>query len=897
MLQVNKITLHKIDNFSTILKKHIYIPTIAIIILLLINNQLIMAQDTKSSPARDSISTDSTTQKVVEKKKQKSDISTMVKYNADDSIRFDASNSIVRLYGNAKIEYGAIKLTAESIEINWLENNVIAEGVTDSLGNTIGTPVFEEGADKYIAKKIKYNFKTKKGIINGVITQQGEGYIHGEKIKKNEVNEMFVNHARYTTCNLEHPHYWIDANKIKLIPGKKFVSGPFNLMIEGIRTPLVFPLGFFPIPKSRASGIIMPSYGESNASGFFLQQGGFYWAVNDYMGARFQGDFYSNGGFRVYPVLDYFKQYRYRGNLKIEFSRLIQGFGARETMLPKSVWLNWSHNPISKKNSRFSASVNGGSSGFLANNTINSSQFLQNTFNSSVNYNKTFGTSPFSMGVALRQDQNVRTNVMNFTLPSLTFNMSQVRPFKKLGSNPSKMSWLKEMYVSYALTSGVQITNVETSVSKINNFNLASESKRVGDTLELNNNGMNTMLQNAQITAVHSIPIGTSIKLLKYFNLNPSFVYNEYWNTKQLDYKFKNGTDSLTIDTAYGLSRTYAYALNANLTTRIYNTLYLRKFGLEAIRHVMLPTLGFSYSPDFSTNGFTKVYTNVEQTKFQNLSIYQGLGSSPSNSNEIQMLSFSLSNTFEAKFKKRTDTAVTYKKVMLLDNFGLSGNYNLKADSFKLSYLNFNARTVLLNKLNINGTATLDPYTYDPSSTSEVGGNKFKRKDKMADVGQMKWLNFNISASTSLNPTAFKSQRKKEQQMSPAQIAYYRANPYMQYVDFNIPWNLNISYNVNWSNNPLTHISKQTAQNTNFSGDLSLTEKWKVTFGSGFDILTQKITVGATNMSVMRDLHCWQMNIAWYPFAATQTFIFNIAVKASSLQDLKLTKRGQGKGY
>ena len=897
MLQVNKITLHKIDNFYTILKKHIYIPTIAAIILLFTNNHIVTAQETKQPSKPQAEVTDTTRKKVVEKKAKKSDISTTVKYNADDSIRFDAANSIVRLYGNAKIVYGDIKLSAERIEINWIENNVVAEGVSDSLGNTFGTPVFEEGNEKYLAKKIKYNFKTKKGIINGVITQQGDGFIHGNKIKKNEVNEMFVNHAKYTTCNLEHPHYWIDANKIKLIPGKKFVSGPFNLMIEGMRTPLVFPLGFFPLPKSRASGIIIPSYGESNASGFFLQQGGFYWAVNDYIGARLQGDFYSNKGYRLYPLIEYYKQYSFKGNLSFEFSHLRQGFGVREVMLPKSFWIKWNHNPISKKNSRFSASVSGGSSGFLANNTISSSQFLQNTFNSSINYNKTFGTSPFSMGLALRQDQNVRTNVMNFTLPSLTFNMNQVRPFKKIGSNPSKMSWLKEMYISYSLTSGVQITNVVNSATTFNNLALEQSTKRIGDTLELNNKGMNYMLNHAQISAVHSIPIGTSIKLFKYFNLNPSFSYYDYWNTRRLQYSLLPGTDSLKIDTLKGLERTYAYALSANVTTRVYNTLYIRSKRIEAIRHVMLPTVGFSYSPDFSNNGFQKLYYNSDPNKFQKLSMYQGLGTNPSTSNEIQMLSFSLSNTFEAKLKKHTDTSVTFKKVMLLDNFGLSGNYNLKADSFKLSNISVNARTVLLNMLNINGTATLDPYHYASTHEPNLKKNQFKRVDSIANIGDMKWINFNLSTSTSLNPAAFKSERKREQQMSPEMIAYYRANPHLKYVDFSIPWNLSVSYNVNWSNNPLTHISKQTAQNTNFSGDVSLSEKWKVVFSSGYDILTKKMAIGATSMSVMRDLHCWQMNIAWYPFAATQTFIFNIAVKAPSLQDLKLTKRGQGKGF
>lgn len=898
MLQVNKITLHKTDNFYTILKKQIYIVAIIVSTILLTNIQVVKAQATNQSPMSGATKTDTSSQKLADKKAKKGDISTTVKYNADDSIRFDAANSIVRLYGNAKIEYGDIKLSAARIEINWLKNEVTAEGITDSLGNHIGTPVFEEKSDKYSTKKIVYNFKSKKGIINGVVTQQGEGFIHGDKIKKNEANEMFVDHARYTTCNQEHPHYWIDANRIKLIPNKKFVSGPFNLMIEGMRTPLVFPLGFFPIPKGRASsGIMIPSYGESNASGFFLQQGGYYWAVNDYLGAKLQGDFYSNGGYRLYPNLDYFKQYSYRGSLSVEFSSLIQGFGARETSLPKSIWFKWSHNPISKKNSRLTASVNGGSSLFLSNNTINTSQYLQNTFNSSVNYSKTFGTSPFSMGLALRQDQNVRTKVMNFTLPSFSFNMSQIRPFKKLGKDPNKLAWLKEMYISYSLTSGINMTNVVSKASKLGTFKLDSATSRKGDTLELNNNGMNMMWNKANIAAVHSIPVGTSVKLFKYFSLNPSFSYNEYWNTKQLKYSYKENSDSLHIDTLQGLSRTYAYSFSTTLTTRVYNTLYIKSKKLEAIRHVMMPTFGFSYSPDFSTNGFQKIYTSADKSTYQYLSVYQGLGSSPSNAKATQFLTFNLSNTIEAKFKKYSDTSMTYKKVMLLDNFGLSGNYNMKADSFKLSIISLNARTVLLNRFNINATASLDPYSYQATNTTEKTANKYKRVDNIADISKMKWTNFNLSASTNLNADAFKSDRKRENQMSPEMVAYYRANPHLKYVDFNIPWNLSINYNVNWSNSPLTGVSLQTSQNTNFNGDFSLSEKWKFTFSSGYDILAKKIAVGATSVSIVRDLHCWQMNMNWYPFSSFQTFIFNINVKASSLQDLKLTKRGQGKGY
>ena len=896
LVTLDNITLYKIENFLTNLKPIAQFLLVIVFCANIFTQQSVFGQVTKqdnsTNPAQTGVKTDALPKT---KPKKSSDISTTVTYNAKDSIRFDATNSIVRLYGDAEITYGAINLKAAKIEINWKENNVIAEGIEDSTGHVSGIPVFNEGADKYVSKRIKYNFKTKKGLINSVVTQQGEGFIHGDNIKKLPSNDIYVDHARYTTCNLEHPHYWIDATKIKMIPGKKFVSGPFNLVIAGVRTPLVFPLGFFPLPKKRASGIIIPAYGESQTAGFSLNQLGYYWATNDYMGMKLTSDLFSNGGFRAMLNTDYNVRYKFRGNLTLEYSKLISGFGERKTYLPYSFWIRWSHNPVSKKSGRLTANVSMGSSGFIRNNTTNNTQLTQNTFQSSVNYSKTFKNTPFNLNIAAKQDQNMITKIMNLQLPSVSFNMNQVRPFEKMLANTNKVDWLKKLNITYGFSGGSNFTNSISSVNTINGFKILNPQK--ADTVSLDSlKNYSKLFQNGQITGSHSIPIGTSLKIFKYFSLNPTFNYNEYWYTKQLKYT-PEPANTINVDTSVGLYRLSGYSFSASLTTRVYGTIFIRSKKIEAIRHTMVPTVSYTYAPDFSDN----IFQTIKNTSGQEVKMnrYQGLGGGLPNTTLSQSMSFSLNNTFEMKTRHTTDTNVTYKKVMLLDNIGVSGFYNFAADSFNLSNLNLNARTAIGNLLNINATAGVDPY-YVKKDTILNELNQVTRIYNKR-VNDFSWNNkkgiqftsFGLNISTNLNPQAFKKDRKEEQKMTPEMVAFYRANPHMKYVDFSIPWSLSASYNLSYANDLIIAKKGQTAQAVNFNGNLSLTQNWKITFASGYDIKNKGIALAATNVAIVRDLHCWQMNLQWNPYAAFATYIFNINVKASSLQDLKLTKRGQ----
>lgn len=896
LVTFDNITLYKIENFLTNLKPIAQFLLVIVFCANIFTQQSVFGQvnktDNSTNPAATGVKSDTLPKT---KPKKSSDISTTVTYNAKDSIRFDAANSIVRLYGDAEITYGAINLKASRIEINWKENNVVAEGIEDSTGHVSGIPVFTEGSEKYVSKRIKYNFKTKKGLINQVVTQQGEGFIHGDNIKKLPSNDIYVDHAKYTTCNLEHPHYWIDATKIKMIPGKKFVSGPFNLVIAGVRTPLMFPLGFFPLPKKRASGIIIPAYGESQSAGFFLSQIGYYWATNDYIGMKLTSDLYSNGGFRGMLNTDYNVRYKYRGNINLEYSKLNSGFGERKTELPYTFWIKWSHSPISKKTGRLTANVSMGSSGFLRNNTTNNTQLTQNSFQSSVNYSKTFKNTPFNLNIAAKQDQNMITKIMNLQLPSVSFNMNQVRPFEKMLANTNKIDWLKKLNIAYGFSGVSNFSNNISAVKSINGFNILNP--KIADTVSLDTlKNYSKIFQNGQITGTHSIPIGTSFKVLKYFSINPTFNYAEYWYTKELHYS-PQPNNTVRVDTSDIFSRVNGYSFSAGITTRVYGTYFIRSKKIEAIRHTMVPTVGFSYAPDFSDDFYQKI-TNTKGDTIK-MNRYQGLGGGTPNTVLSKSMSFSLNNTFEMKTRHASDTNVTYKKVMLLDNVGLSGFYNFAADSFNLSNLSLNARTAIMNFLNINATAGVDPYIVRKDTIRDEFEKVTKIYNKRVD--SFSWNNkkgiqftsFALSISTNLNPAAFKKQRKEEQKMTPEMVAFYRANPHMKYVDFSIPWSLSASYNLSYANDLINEKKGQTGQAINFNGNLSLTQNWKITFASGYDIKNKGMAVAATNVAIVRDLHCWQMNLQWNPYSNFATYIFNINVKASSLQDLKLTKRGQ----
>ncbi|MBD0255733.1 MAG: LPS-assembly protein LptD [Cytophagales bacterium] len=888
---------------------------------------------------------------------KKREIDTTIKYTARDSIVLDVNGKIARLYGDAKIDYGQISLNAAYVEINWQTSIIDARGVPDSTGKLEGKPVFKDGGQTYTTEGMSYNIKTRKAIISGVVTQQGEGYVHGTRVFKDEEDNLYIRNALYTTCNLEHPHFHIAANKIKVVKDKQIVTGPFNLVINDIPTPLGFAFGMFPYSQTRKSGIIVPTYGEEpRERGYFLRNGGYYWAVNDNISLSFLGEIYSRGGWGLNMRSQYVKKYAYNGNFDVRFNRRRAGDEGFKTTAD-DFWVTWSHVPFSKGTGRFAASVNAGTSKFNLRNAYNyGSQYedvsrrISNTFSSNVSYSNAVRGLPITYGFNARHDMNATTGVMNLTLPDVNMSVNRIYPFK--GKTGGGKGFWKTINLAYNFNASNRLTNAaQVTQNTFQGLRIANASPVAGDTVAFNFANLDELLRRAQIGAQHSIPASMSMKLFKYFSANYSFSYNETWYPQKLNFTgVPKDSTSITIDTLRGFARSYSYNASAGITTNIYGTFYVNRGRWVAVRHRMVPNVSLSYAPDFSRNTFGfydyvdlygpsgEVVRTEPISRFQN-TLYgiPGRGSSGS-------IGFNLSNTVEAKLRAKEDTSTDkkekFEKVSLLDQANISTSYNMAAKEFKLQPFNINARTRLFQKIDINFTSTLDPYatveyydkdgriqqlrtgtvyawsprpqwdrllnpaTDDPEDTYVPAGVPRQLFDhggiiRWSKRGLGQLTTAVLSFSTNLNPQANKNKNKtpatNTEDGNPdvatederALIAQVQANR-DAYVDFTIPWSLNVSYNLSYTRQGFQPA--RIVQALTFSGDLKVTDKWKVGFTSGYDFVQKKI-VDISSLSIYRDLHCWSMNINWTPFGRFQSYSFDLKVNASILQDLKLSRR------
>ncbi|WP_299463009.1 putative LPS assembly protein LptD [uncultured Microscilla sp.] len=833
----------------------------------------------------------------------KGDITTTIKYDARDSIMMDVTGKIMYLYGEAKVDYGATKLTAAFIEINMKTNLITAKAIKDdSTGKVIGRPVFKDDAGSYEADSMVYNYKTRKGIINRVVTKQGEGYIILEKAKKNEKNETFGLNGKYTTCNLANPHFHIQSYKLKLVPEKQIVTGPFNLYIKDSPTPLGFLFGIFPFTSRNTSGIIIPTYGEERERGFFLRQGGYYWAVNPYIGITFLTDFYTNGSWGATMNTEYKKRYRFNGSASLAFNKNITGDLNRA--VSEDFWVTWNHSPVPRGSARFSASVRAGSSRYNANNTFQTENRLSNTFNSSISYSNTFnvGEIPFNLGVNLRHDQNVQTEIMNMSLPEINLQMNRVYPFKKKGKaakNP-----IQNLSFSYTASATNRLTNQAPSPGAFTSPNGLDTAK-----VDFNFANWAVISRRGSMGIKHTIPVSTTMKLFKHLSLNPTFSYEEWWYPKKLNYDDSN-PDAVVIDTLNGFSRASSYNASISLNTRIYGTYQNIRFlskKVVGIRHIMNPSVSFSYRPDFSEARYD-YFQNVRTTSNPEgtlISRYNGAGfvqGAPAGGKSAVM-GFSLSNTVEMKVKDDKDTtnAEGTKKIKLLENLSFASGYNFLADSFNLTRVSITARTRLLGFIDLNSTATYDPYTWE--LVSNEGGNIIQRqRDVYAWSRDLSITNpqirgqinqASIALSANFTPESFR--RKRQKKMN--QLNNARENSELTqrqimndpnaYVDFEIPWRLNMSFNMSYSKQGFQ--KSVVTRNLNFNGDISLSKTWKISATSGYDFDAK--TLSYTSLNVYKDLHCWEMSFGWIPFGQFQSFTFDLKVKAAILQDLKLSRR------
>ncbi len=833
-------------------------------------------------------------------KQNKRDIETTVKYTSKDSIFFDLQNQKMILYGNGEIDYGEIKLDANKIKVDWIEQILDANYVLDSTGKKIGKPVFTDAGQSYETDKIIYNFKSKKALISGIVTQQDDAYMQGVKVKKNEIDELFIQNAKYTTCNLADPHFYISAKKIKVIPKKKVISGPFHLKFGDIPTPLGFIFGMFPQPKKTVSGIIVPSYGEEKRRGFYLRDGGYYFAVNEYIDLKITGDIYSKGGYGASIGSNYKKRYAFSGSLNFDYNRSKTG----EIVNPiesNDFSLSWRHTPNSRgKSSRFSSSVNIRTNSYSQNKNLVYSNFeesISSQFNSSISYSKTFKGSPFNFSSNLRHSQNVQTKIVNLTLPSISYSMNRIYPFKNSGKLGKTA--LGKLSFSHRFTGGIKLSN--GSLSSLSDNNIINSNELNTQQLDFNFENIDKIIDRSKIGGKHSIPVSTSFNLFKFLTFSPGVNYDEIWYLKKLSYSYDELKKGVKLDTINGFSRVWSYSTALSLSTRIYGTLFFKKGKIKAIRHVITPQISMSFRPDFSKKKygyFQEVQINeTGETKMYNN--YQGFlygGASLGNSASIN---FSIGNNLELKIVDEKDTISGTKKIKIFDNLTFSSSYNFLADSFKLNPIRFSTRTSFFkNLITLNLGGTIDPYSFVLDSVQEnSNGSKvyYQRRvsefsfQKKQGIGSLSYMN--IAIGFRFTPSSFQNENNDEKESnfgSSEELDYINSNP-EEYVDFNIPWSFNGNYSLNRSK--VGFKNADITQTFNLSGDLSITEKTKVTFRTGYDFKNKMLT--QTSLNVVRDLHCWRLAFNWVPFGRFQSFNLTLNAVSALLQDLKLEKKSR----
>ena len=783
----------------------------------------------------------------------------LIDYNADDSVRFSIQEKKVYLYGNGFVKYLTTELRADYIELDMDKKLAMATGVPDSVGKLKGTPKFKDGGQEFESTELHYNFDTKKGYVTEIITQEGEGYIQGKTTKKMSDSVYCVKHGMYTTCDEhDHPHFGLNMSKAKMIKDKKIFVGFTNLELEGIPLPIFIPFGFFPITKKATSGIIMPTYGEERMRGFNLRGGGYYIYINDYIDMNITGDIYTNGSWGLQYATQYRKRYKFNGNLNFTISKNYVSEKGLPDYQESSDWsVRWTHTQDGKANpySSFSASVDMSS----ANNNYYNANTVDGIANqrkqSSISWSKKWPESPFSLSGSFNHSQNSRDSSIAITLPNLSLRMTQIYPFRKKGKS-GEMKWYDNIGVSYS--------------AELRNSIQTKEDKLFKSSFERDwSNGFK-----------HNIPISLQFKIAKDVTFTPSLNYNGYLNLKTIEKIWipdtsANGGQFITRDVP-GLNYSHDYSASGSIgyTPTIYG-MFMFKPGCKvvAIRHMIRPSISASYTPAIKPLGnYKKSYFDGE--KEVEYDIHEGLTYRPNTTGGKQSgsISFSLDNNVEMKVRNDKDTTgdEEFKKVKLLESFRLSTSYNPFADSMNFSNISISARTKILNnKVDLNFSGTIDPYAID---TNNVRYNKYHGK-----LGRL--TNATISTNFSFSADNGQNKEKKNDLVG---------GFYDDYMDFDVPWNISISYNFTYSR-PSPYRSPTISQIVNFSGDLSLTPKWKINFQSGYDIKNKEVT--STSFSVTRDLHCWEMTFNCMPFGQHQSYNFEIHVRSSLLRDLKLTKR------
>lgn len=822
----------------------------------------------------------------------------------------DSSNFVMRtqtmyMIGNAEVEFGEQKLNAGDIQMNFVTHIVKAQGIPDTTGKIIEKPIFKDGEATFNANQMIYNYETGKGLIKGIVTEESDGIITSQIVKKTAGPEMYMGDNVYTTCRLEHPHFGFRTKKLKVVPEKSIVSGPFLVELNESALPLGFFFGLFPATSNNTSGFIMPTYGESTDRGFFLREGGVFLALTDYFNLTVLGTAYSLGGWGYTVSSQYRKRYAFSGNTRFSFvNNLIQqNDGSIEQR--NDYQIQWSHSQESKKNSRFSANINIANSDYNRNNSQAAEDFLKSTMNSSISYSNNFAVGNVNMSTTAqtRYQQNIQTGESSIT-PEASFNVARTRPFKSMFK---KSNVISEIGFTYNMRASGAVTNKPGS-GKLPFTVIGEEEEDPNGGLDdtgrypdlLTNFG--DYADDFQWGVTHDLPISTQMKVLKHFTVSPSFNYKEYWHPFKYDYTFIEDENAVLVDTTNELTRYQEYSTAVGFNTNMF--MFYNMKGGSIIRHTIQPNVSMSFRPDFGdpTYDYYQMvqYNNSDPTGKEVFRSEGGLVGKPSTGRSSN-LSFSVNNIVELKSGKKDEDGKA-KKTMLLNNLQFSSGYDFERDSLNWSDISAGFRTTLLKKIDVSVQSRWNPYKYVVQETEyseelqkEIVKQQYKSKDLLWDTdGKVADLsNMTISLGTRLAPKgAKKKQEEKLDQLQPRNemerqmLEQMRRNPDL-YLDFDIPWSLSLSYNLNYTKTG--EMEPTITQTFTFSGDVSLTPKWKFAFRSGYDFKEKAFSY--TSLDITRDLHCWQLTANWIPFGPRQSYNITIAVKAAMLQDLKWEKR------
>jgi hypothetical protein len=794
-----------------------------------------------------------------------------VRSEAADSAVLDMESNVFYLYRDALVFYEDLKLDAGRIVYNQNTSRVTASPLTDSLGVREDRKLtFTQGPETFIYDSLQYNFKSKRAIVRNARTQYGEGFVHSHQVKRNEDHSIYGWKNIYTTCALDTPHFGIRARKIKVIPNRIIASGPANIMVEMVPTPVFLPVGIFPISEGQRSGFRMPAYTIEEQRGLGLTNGGYYFYLNDYVDLLLLGNVYSKGSWSGSAISTYASRYQFNGGLSLSYAynKTGESYEPNSSVI-RDFMVNWRHTTDAKARPgvSFNASVTAGTSSFYANNSYNPNQILQNQYQSNIAFSKTWPYKPYNLTVGARHNQNTQTGQVNVTLPELNFYLGQYNPFQK--KNALGVRWYDKITVGYTLNALNQLSFYDSAFS----FSALSANQF--------RNGLR-----------HSVPLTAAYTVFRFFNLSFGANYNEYWLTERRYQYFD--TRSYELDTVdyRGFYAARDIDLTTQVSTRIYGTKMFRNGRLMGIRHVLTPNVGFNYKPDYAARPFHYYY----QTRLGAeappvyLSPYDGsvvgvpgLGQYGDFSSSIL---YGLNNNLQIKTRSNKDTVTGSQNVTLIDGLSVSGSYNLAADSFKWSPVAASFRTSILNLVNISANAAFDPYTLDYET-----GRRIPTSSWDAGRGLVRFT----SSSVALSATYRSKQRSGKTNPAAKSDEYERLMKHAgddDYIDFTIPFSVNLAYALTMTNTyqaATKHDSIIYSQNVMLSGDFSITKNWKLAYSTGYDFRLKQLTF--TSVDIYRDLHCWEMRLSTIPFGPRKSFTFMLNVKASILQDLRLQRR------